>query len=253
MIFHRTRSLYNRAYRQLAGCPPSRVPSVADLPAARFFVARAAPPATLKVFDSQRFPFRRLALHFPPDEENALFQDLERVLFTREDIGKRVRELGRQISQDYRGKSLVLISILKGGIVFLSDLMRCITIPHMFDLVGASSYRGAATTSGKVIITKDTDLDLRGKDVLIVEDILDTGHTLNVVCELLRIQAPASLEICCLLNKKRVRERELRQPLRYVGFEIGDEFVVGYGLDYAERYRNLSCVGVLKPEIYGGE
>ncbi len=104
-----------------------------------------------------------------------------------------------------------------------------------------------------MIITKDAELDLRGKDVLVVEDILDTGHTLNVVCELLRIQGPASLEICCLLNKKRQREREMRQPLRYVGFEIPDEFVVGYGLDYGERYRNLSCIGILKPEIYGGE
>ncbi len=191
-------------------------------------------------------------MHFPSDQENELFQDLERVLFTREEIARRVAELGRQISEDYRGKPLVLISILKGGIIFLSDLMRSITIPHAFDLVGASSYRGGASSSGKVIITKDAELDLRGKHVLIVEDILDTGHTLNVVCELLRIQGPASLEICCLLNKKRVRERELRQPLRYVGFEIPDEFVVGYGLDYGERYRNLSCIGVLKPEVYGG-
>jgi hypoxanthine phosphoribosyltransferase len=188
-------------------------------------------------------------LKFPSDSENELFQDLERVLFTREQIAERVLELGRQISEDYRGKNLVLISILKGGIVFLGDLMRAITIPHSFDLIGASSYRGTVSR-GKVIITKDVELDLRGKDILVVEDILDTGHTLSVVCELLRIQNPQSLEICCLLNKQRVRDRELRQPLKYVGFEIPDEFVVGYGLDYNERYRNLSCIGVLKPEIY---
>lgn len=190
-------------------------------------------------------------MFFPPDTENELYRDLSRVLFTREQLQKRVAELGRQISDDYRGKPLVLISILKGGIVFLSDLMRSITIPHAFDLVGASSYRGGTSSSGKVIITKDAELDLSNKDVLIVEDILDTGHTLSVVCELLRIQGPSSLEICCLLNKRRVRERELRKPLKYVGFEIDDEFVVGYGLDYKERYRNLSCIGVLKPEIYG--
>lgn len=186
----------------------------------------------------------------PPDQENELFTDLERVLFTREQIAARVAELGKQISDEYRGKPLVLISILKGGIVFLGDLMRCVTIPHAFDLVGASSYRGGTSTTGKVIITKDVELDLRGKHILIVEDILDTGHTLSVICELLRIQDPASLEICCFVNKLRKRERELKNPLKYVGFDIPDEFVVGYGLDYKERYRNLSCIGVLKPEVY---
>jgi hypoxanthine phosphoribosyltransferase len=126
--------------------------------------------------------------------------------------------------------------------------MRTITIPHSFDLMGASSYKGGTTTSGKVVITKDAELDLRGRHLLLVEDILDTGHTLNVICELLRIQDPASLEVCCLLDKQHPRDHEI--PLKYTGFVIPDEFVVGYGLDYKELYRNLSCIGVLKPEIY---
>lgn len=186
-------------------------------------------------------------MSFPKDEEKDLSNDLERILYTEDQIRDRVAELGRQISDDYRGKPLVLISILKGGIMFLADLTRTITIPHAFDLMGASSYKGTRS-SGKVIITKDTELDIQGKDVLLVEDILDSGHTLSVIIELLKIQDPASVEICCLLDKK--RERKLTVPLRYTGFEIPDEFVVGYGLDYNEHYRNLSGIGILKPEIY---
>jgi hypoxanthine phosphoribosyltransferase len=182
------------------------------------------------------------------ETENELFCDLKSVLYSREDLTQRVQELGRSISEDYRGTDLVLISILKGGIIFLADLMRAITIPHAFDLVGASSYRGGTSSTGKVIITKDVELDLHGKHILLVEDILDTGKTLSVICELIKIQEPASLDICCLLDKN--RKRDLGVPLKYTGFTIPDEFVVGYGLDYRERYRNLSCIGVLKPEIY---
>lgn len=177
-----------------------------------------------------------------------LSSDLENVLITREQLQERVREMGREISRDYQDKELVLISILKGGIVFLADLMREITVPHSFDLVGASSYKGAARTTGKVVITKDIELDLHRKDLLVIEDILDTGYTLDVVWELLKIHEPASLEICCLLHKK--REHVFKAPVKYTGFEIEDKFVVGYGLDYKERYRNLSCIGVLKPEVY---
>lgn len=180
--------------------------------------------------------------------ENELYADLERVLLTKEQILARCEELGRQISEEYRGKPLILISVLKGGIVFLADLMRAISIPHSFDMMGASSYRGKASTSGKVIITKDIELDLRGKHVLLVEDVLDTGNTLRVVFELLRIQEPLTLEVCCLLMKQ--RENAFDYPVKYTGFEIPDQFVVGYGLDYRELYRNLPCVGVLKPEIY---
>ena len=186
-------------------------------------------------------------MSFPRDEEKDLFKNVERILYSDEQIRQRIGELGRQISEDYRDKDLILISILKGGILFLADLSRAITIPHAFDLMGASSYKGRSS-SGKVIITKDTELDLQGKHILLVEDILDTGHTLSVIIELLKIQDPASVEICCLLNKQ--RERKLGVPLRYTGFEIPDEFVVGYGLDYNEHYRNLSGIGVLKPEIY---
>lgn len=187
-------------------------------------------------------------MSFPKDEEKDLSSHLERILYSEDQIRERVGQLGRQISEDYKDKDLVLISILKGGIVFLADLTRAITIPHAFDLMGASSYKGTTRSSGKVIITKDTELSIQGKHVLLVEDILDSGNTLSVIIELLKIQDPASVEICCLLNK--VRERRLAVPLRYTGFEIPDEFVVGYGLDYAERYRNLSGIGVLKPEIY---
>ena len=185
---------------------------------------------------------------FPRDEDKELFADIERVLIDETQLRKRIAELGAEISKDYQGKQLVLISILKGGIVFLADLMRAITIPHAFDLMGASSYKGGTRTSGKVVITKDAELDLHGKHVLLVEDILDTGHTLNVICELLKIQDPASLEICCLLNKN--RERNLKIPMKYTGFEIPDDFVVGYGLDFKEHYRNLSCIAALKPEVY---
>lgn len=187
-------------------------------------------------------------MSFPKDEEKEYAKDLDRMLLTAGQIQDRVAELGAQISRDYKGKSLVLISILKGGIVFLADLTRAITIPHAFDLMGASSYKNRATSSGKVIITKDTELNLEGRDVLLVEDILDTGHTLSVIIELLKIQSPASVEICCLLNKQRERKHDI--PLRYVGFEIPDEFVVGYGLDFDENYRNISGLGVLKPEVY---
>lgn len=187
-------------------------------------------------------------MSFPKDEDKELSRDLDRILYSEEQVRERVAELGRQISEDYRGKSLVLISILKGGIIFLADLTRAITIPHAFDLMGASSYKNRTMSSGKVIITKDTELDLAGRDILLVEDILDTGHTLSVIIELLKIQSPNSVEICCLLNKE--RERKFDLPLRYTGFTIPDEFVVGYGLDYNENYRNLSGLGVLKPEIY---
>lgn len=190
---------------------------------------------------------RRKTLSFPNNEEHQLFSDIENVLISEEQLKARIAELGKQISEDYKDKPLVLISILKGGVVFLADLMRAITIPHAFDLMGASSYKGTKS-SGKVVITKDTELDIHGQHVLLVEDVLDSGRTLSVICDLLRIQGPASIEICCLLDKKKERSDKLN--LKYKGFEISDEFVVGYGLDFNEHYRNLSCVGVLKKEVY---
>jgi hypoxanthine phosphoribosyltransferase len=175
-------------------------------------------------------------------------QDLERVLFSREMIAERVHELGQQISKDYQGKNLVLVGILKGGILFLSDLSRELSIPHQFDLVGAESYKGGTQPTPEVRITKDIDLSIEGRDVLLVEDIYDTGNTLRVLRDMLKIYRPASIEICALLSKRKNRSEKM--DLKYVGFDIDDVFVVGYGLDYKERYRNLRCIGVLHPEFY---
>jgi hypoxanthine phosphoribosyltransferase len=177
-----------------------------------------------------------------------LRHDLERILYSREQIAERVQELGQQISHDYQGKKLVLVGILKGGILFLSDLSREIAIPHEFDLVGAESYKGGTHPTEDVRITKDIDLSIEGKHVLLVEDIFDTGNTLRVLRKMLKIYRPESIEICALLAKRKPRANPVE--LKYVGFEIDDVFVVGYGLDYKERYRNLNCVGVLHPEFY---
>jgi hypoxanthine phosphoribosyltransferase len=174
--------------------------------------------------------------------------DLERVLITREQVKQRVEEMAREIERDYRGRDLVLVCILKGGIIFLSDLTRQITIPHTYDTVGAMSYGQSTSSSGHVIITKDINVDIKGKDVLLIEDIYDTGRTMRVVKDLLAVHAPRSVEVCAFVYKDKKHEFEL--PVKYIGFHIPDVFVVGYGLDYAERYRNLDCIGVLRKDIY---
>lgn len=174
--------------------------------------------------------------------------DLSSVLLTEGQIAERVAELGRRISADYAGRDLVLIGVLKGSLIFLSDLTRRVTIPHSIDLVGAQSYMSGASTAERVDVTKDIDLDLRGRHALLIEDIYDTGGTMRVILDMLRMHQPATLEVCSLLSKKK-RDRE-GVDLKYVGFEIEDVFVVGYGLDYKERYRNLPHIGVLSPEIY---
>ena len=173
---------------------------------------------------------------------------IDRVLFSSEQLRERVGELSEQISEDYQGKDLVLIGILKGGIVFLSDLSRSLSIAHEYDLVGAQSYKGGTKPTDDVTITKDLDLSIRDRDVLLIEDIYDTGNTLSTIHKMVKMYQPASLEICALLSK--VKDRPQKLDVKYVGFEIEDVFVVGYGLDYKERYRHLSCLGVLKPEIY---
>ncbi|MBN1475586.1 hypoxanthine phosphoribosyltransferase [Candidatus Sumerlaeota bacterium] len=173
---------------------------------------------------------------------------LQRVLFTPEQIAQRVAEIGAEVSHEYAGRDLTLVSILKGGVVFLADLTRTITIPHAYDMVGAASYGASVTSSGQVTITKDVDVNLMGRDVLVIEDIYDTGHTLKVICDLLRLHNPRSLEICAMLVKDKARDHDL--SIRFCGFHIPDEFVVGYGLDHNELYRDLPCIGVLKPEIY---
>jgi hypoxanthine phosphoribosyltransferase len=178
----------------------------------------------------------------------AMLDDVAEVLITEEEVKARVAELGRRISADYQGKDLLLVCVLKGGMMFLADLMREITIPHEIDFMAISSYGRGTVSSGVVRILMDLETNIEGRNVLIVEDIIDTGHTLQYITNNLRTRHPASLRICTLLNK--VERREVDIPLDYVGFDIPNKFVIGYGLDYAEIYRNLSFVGVLKPEVY---
>jgi hypoxanthine phosphoribosyltransferase len=175
--------------------------------------------------------------------------DIGEVLLSEEAIAARTAELGRQITADFAGRNLTLVSVLKGSLPFMADLMRDIALPLRIDLMEVSSYGGTATeSSGLVRIIKDLSASISGEDVLLVEDIIDTGLTLNYLVRYLRGKNPASLRICTLLDKPARRLVEI--PVDYVGFEIPDQFVVGYGLDYAERYRNLRFVGVLRPEVY---
>lgn len=178
-----------------------------------------------------------------------LEQDLEEILFPATQIQKRVAELGAAIAADYVGRDLVLIGILRGAVVFMSDLTRAIPIPHAFDMMGASSYGKSTVSQGFVRITNDVSMDLAGKDVVVIEDIYDSGRTLAVVRDMVRAHKPASIELCAFLSKE-VASRAAPMSVKYVGFNIPDKFVVGYGLDYAERYRNLPMVGVLKPSVY---
>jgi hypoxanthine phosphoribosyltransferase len=175
-------------------------------------------------------------------------KDLDHVIFTREEIERRTVELAADISTDYASGDLVLVTILRGGLIFLADLSRQISISHTFDVVGAASYGPRSESSGQVLITKDVEVPLQGRDIILVEDIYDTGRTLRVVRDLLHVHDPRSLEICSLLVKDRPRAKEI--PIKYIGFSVPDVFVVGYGLDYNERYRHLDCIGVLKPEVY---
>ena len=179
----------------------------------------------------------------------SMHDDVKTVLVSEEQLKAKVAELGAQISRDYAGKNLVLVSILKGSVVFMADLMRAVTIPCSIDIMVVSSYGGSNTTSsGLVKIIKDLDGDLSGRDVLIVEDILDTGITLSNLVPMLKMRNPNSVKICTILDKPSRRKADIQPD--YEGFRVPDEFVVGYGLDYAEKYRNLPYVGVLKPEIY---
>jgi len=163
-----------------------------------------------------------------------LTDDVARVLIDEETLANRVRELGAQVSADYRDRDLLLLCILKGGIVFLADLMRCIDIPHGIEFMAISSYGAATDSSGIVRIVMDLEGSILDRDVLLVEDIVDTGNTLSYVKNILQTRGPRSLKICSLLNKP----------------DIPNEFVVGYGLDFDEKYRNLRYIGVLKPELY---
>ncbi len=178
-----------------------------------------------------------------------MLSDIGEVLLSEEVIARRVQELGTQIAQDYAGRTLTLVSVLKGSLPFMADLMRQIPLPLRIDLMEVSSYGGTATeSSGLVRIIKDLSASIAGEDVLLVEDIIDTGLTLNYLLRYLRGKNPNSLKICTLLDKPARRLVEI--PVDYQGFEIPDQFVVGYGLDYGELYRNLRFVGVLRPEVY---
>ena len=178
-----------------------------------------------------------------------LVDDIGEVLVTEEAIQARILELGRQIGADYAGRSLTLVSVLKGALPFMADLMRAIAVPVRIDLMEVSSYGGTTTeSSGLVRILKDLSATIEGEDVLIVEDIIDTGLTLNYLLRYLRGKNPRTLRICTLLDKPARRLVEIH--IDYLGFTIPDQFVVGYGLDYGELYRNLRFVGVLKPEVY---
>ncbi|MEW6457581.1 MAG: hypoxanthine phosphoribosyltransferase [Bacillota bacterium] len=178
-----------------------------------------------------------------------MHSDLDRILVPGRDIEAKVAELGWKISRDYAGKQLLTVGILKGSTIFMADLVRAISIPVSFDFMAVASYGLSSSSSGVVRILKDLDESIEGQDVLLIEDIVDTGLTLNYLLETLRTRNPASLRVCVLLDKPDRRRVEV--PIDYPGFVIPDEFVVGYGLDYGGRYRNLPDVWVLKPEVYG--
>jgi hypoxanthine phosphoribosyltransferase len=169
------------------------------------------------------------------------------ILIERDALQERVVELGREVSEDYANRDLLLIGVLKGAVFFMADLMRNVTVPCEVDFMAISSYGASTDSSGVVRILKDLDINIEGRDVLVVEDIIDSGLTLSYLMRNLEARGPASLEVCALLTKPDRREMDV--PVRYIGFEIPDRFVIGYGLDFAERYRNLPYVAVLSEEL----
>ena len=176
--------------------------------------------------------------------------DIQEVLFSEEQLKARVAEIARQIEADYAGKEIMLISVLRGSFIFMADLCRAIQLPCTLDFMSVSSYGKGTTSSGQVQITKDLSEDITGRHVIVVEDILDSGNTLSYLLKILENRHPASIRLCTLLDKPERRVKPVE--VHYTGFSIPDAFVVGYGLDYAERYRNLPYIGVLKPAVYGG-
>jgi len=174
-------------------------------------------------------------------------REVERILITDAMLARRIRQMGHEIERDFRGREMVVVALLNGTVMFLGDLIRNLSLPLRLDFMGVSSY-GAGTESGELVFTKELRLDVRGRDVLLVDDILDTGKTLTRVQAKLRALKPRCIRTCVLLDKPARRVEPVKTD--YVGFEIPDLFVIGYGLDYAEKYRNLSFVGVLKPEMY---
>lgn len=177
-------------------------------------------------------------------------KDIQEVLFSQQQLADRVGELAAQITADYAGKEIMLVSVLRGSFIFVADLCRRIDLPCTVDFMAVSSYGGGTSSTGQVQITKDLSSDISGKHILVVEDILDSGNTLSYLLKLLEQRKPASIRLCTLLNKPERRVKDVE--VHYSGFSIPDAFVVGYGLDFAEGYRNLPYIGILKPEVYGG-
>lgn len=173
---------------------------------------------------------------------------IDQVLITEEEIQAKVAELGKRVTHDYQGRTPLLVCVLKGGLIFMADLVRHIDLPLEVDFMAVASYGPETQSSGVVQILMDLEVNIEGRDVLIVEDIIDSGHTLQYITQNLRTRNPQSLRICTLLDKAARREVEI--PLDYVGFVIPDVFVIGYGLDYQEHYRNLRYIAVLKPEVH---
>jgi len=176
-----------------------------------------------------------------------LHSEIERILITEAQLARRIKILARQIENDFRGREMVVVSLLNGTVMFLADLIRHLNLPLRLDFMGVSSY-GAGTESGELVFTKELRLDVRGRDVLLIDDILDTGKTMSRVLPKIRALKPRKIKVCVLLDKPERRVEKFSAD--YIGFEIPDFFVVGYGLDFAERYRNLPFVGVLRPRIY---
>ena len=174
--------------------------------------------------------------------------DVEKILFSEEEIAERLSVLAEKIDKDYFGKRPLMVCVLKGSVLFFTDLIREITLPVEIDFMSISSYGAGATTSGEVKVLKDLDNRLDGRDVIIVEDIVDSGLTLNYMTKLLSSRNPASIKVCALLDKPSRRKVDIKAD--YIGFEVGNEFVIGYGLDYAQKYRNLPYIGILKRSVY---
>lgn len=177
-----------------------------------------------------------------------MVKDIQEILLTEEQIASKIKELGNSISEDYKGKELLVVGVLKGSVVFVSDLIRNISIPCKIDFMSVSSYGNSSQTSGVVRILKDLDHGIEGKHVIIAEDIIDSGITLDYLVDFLKARKASSIEIVTLLSKPARRKVDI--DVKYTGFEVPDEFLVGYGLDYADMYRNLPFVGILKREVY---
>jgi hypoxanthine phosphoribosyltransferase len=189
-----------------------------------------------------------MSIQLPPEAYGELTQGISRILYTAEQIEQRVHEIGREISRDYEGCRPLFIGVLKGVFPFMADLLRAVTIPVEVDFMAIANYTAVARGQGIVRVQKDLDEPITNRHILFVEDVIDTGLTLNYLLNLLKARDPATLKVCTLFDKP--ERRLIRIPVRYRGFELPDRFVVGYGLDYREMYRNLPFVGLLKPEVF---